>query len=85
MKVLDRMAAFEAPRVETPLRPMRAIELRFRGGGHKNLSAIETVQIPKAMTLPDVIRYRNRTFVHRSEKRYEEASIWPILDELDGG
>jgi hypothetical protein len=79
----DRMTAFEAPRVALPGRVMRDIELRYRGhvrdGGTR-----ETVRIPHAMPLPDLISYHGHTFIKRTDAMYSEGTMWPVLDELDG-
>jgi hypothetical protein len=82
MQPPDRMAAFEAPRLPERGRVMRDVELRFRG--RRPEGSRSTVQIPKEISLPDVIRYRGHTFVRRASGNYEEATMWPILDELDG-
>jgi hypothetical protein len=79
--MLDRMAAFEAPRPAERKRPMRNVTLRFLSrteGGSK------VVQIPSDMKLPDVIRYHDKFLVRRDDSHYSEASMWPVLEELDG-
>jgi hypothetical protein len=82
MKV-DRMTAFEAPRVSPPSRPMREVTLRLRGH-NKDGRSREVVHIPKAMPPPDLITYRGRTFVRRNDSLYAEGSVWPIINDLDG-
>ena len=79
----DRMAAYEAPRPEPPIRKMRDILLHFRG--HKARSEQHmTVQIPTGMALPDLIKYRGHLMVRRQDDSYAEATVWPIVEGLDG-
>lgn len=77
----DRMTAYEAPRARGVSRPMLDIELRYRGWNRDGTR--QTVQIPKNMPPPDLISYKGHTFVRRDVSHYVEASMWPILDELD--
>lgn len=60
---------------------MREVKLHFKGAA---LKQFETVRIPQDMPQPDLITYKRHTFIRRSEALYEEASIWPIIDGLDG-
>ena len=81
MHAPDRMAVYEAPRTAIPQRAMRVIHLRCSGktpGG-----SWQNVQIPKGMPLPDVIKWRGRIFVQRVDDLYGEATMWPIVEELD--
>jgi len=79
----DRMTAFEAPRVVLPARPMRDIQLHFRGHVRDG-SSTKTVRIPHAMPLPELISYHGHTFIKRTDATYSEGTMWPVLDELDG-
>lgn len=73
----DRMAAYEAPRAADPVRQTRDVVLRYAGRGER-----VTVQIPTGINT-DLISYQGRTFIRR-QGHFAEASIWPILAELDG-
>jgi hypothetical protein len=77
----DRMSAYEAPRAIEPERQMRDITLRLYGrrvGGSKHV-----VQIPKSIALPDLIRWRGHTFIRKADDTYAEATMWPIVEDLD--
>jgi hypothetical protein len=77
------MDAYEAPRPVLPTgRDTREVELSFHGH-HSGGSCKAMVTIPKDMKPPDLIRYRGHTFIRRTDERYTEASMWPILEELD--
>ena len=76
----DRMAVYEAPRPAVPKRPMLDVELVFRGG--RSVKSAH-VSVPKMATAPDVIIYRGRIFVHRTDRIYMEAKCWPAVKELD--
>ena len=81
MKPPDRMTLYEAPRPVTREREMRTVSLRCSGktpGG-----SCQIVQIPANMPLPDLIRYRGHTYMRRCDDLYSEASMWPVVDELD--
>ncbi len=73
----DRMAAYEAPRPAEPVRRTQGVVLRYAGRGVR-----VTVQIPTGINT-DLISYHGRTFIRR-EGHFAEASVWPILEELDG-
>jgi hypothetical protein len=79
---VDRISAFEAPAERTPERKMRDVELRFQGGC-KSREIKTTVKLPTGMRMPDLITYRGHTFIHRTDESYSEASMWPIVEELD--
>jgi len=73
----DRMAAYEAPRAAEPVRKTQDVVLRYAGRGER-----VTVQIPNGINT-DLISYQGRTFIRRTGY-FSEASVWPILVELDG-
>jgi len=77
----DRMAAYEAPRPPATGRPMREISLVYHG--HKGRYR-KTALIPAAMPLPDVITYRGRIMSRNRDGTYVEATVWPIVEGLDG-
>jgi len=59
---------------------MREVILSFYGRRARvNVVAL----IPKAMALPDIITYRGRSLVRRSDDTYTEATVWPIVEALD--
>jgi hypothetical protein len=73
----DRMAAYEAPRPAEPVRRTQDVVLCYKGRGIR-----VTVQIPTGVNT-DLISYHGRTFIRRAGY-FAEASVWPILEELDG-
>ena len=73
------MAAYEAPRPVAPGRAMREITICYHGQRIQRLTAL----IPKAMTLPDIIKYQGRLLARRSDDTYTEATVWPIVEALD--
>lgn len=84
----DRMAAYEAPRISEPTRPVVSVTLTWRGnrrGGEAADGAANRsrVQLPQMRPMPEVLTYRGRIFLRRSEDKYTEAITWPVLDELD--
>lgn len=76
------MTAYEAPRTDGPGRGMRAVELKFHGAAQGRMYRT-IVRIPKDMSAPDLIKYKGHTFVRRDNDHYSEASMWPVVDELD--
>ena len=46
---------------------------------------VVTVRLPQVMPLPDVITYQGRIFVPRTDGTYTEATVWPVIEELDCG
>lgn len=82
-KPLDRMALYEAPRISHAGRPMVEVELKAKGYRRDIKSAKLMVRIPLTNPLPEIISYEGRIFVHRTDGKYIEASIWPVIRELD--
>ena len=39
--------------------------------------------VPTGMKMPDLITWHGHTFARRTDERYSEASMWPIVEELD--
>lgn len=74
------MAAYETPRPPAKQREMRAIMLKFNG---RSPDRYHAVKIPADMPLPDLITYRGHMFAMRGAGVYAEATIWPIVDDLD--
>lgn len=78
----DRISAFEAPHETADARKTRDVALVMHG--QKSRSTSVTVRVPADMKMPDLITWHGHTFARRTDERYSEASMWPIVEELDG-
>ena len=74
---MSGMAAFEAPRKPQPRRRTRTIRL-IRSG-----QIATTVHIPDDGIAYDLILYQSKVYIRRKPDLYGEATMWPIVSELD--
>jgi hypothetical protein len=83
MTKLDRMALHEAPRVSETGRPTIEVTLKSKGIARGTASNLRTVRVPMSNPMPNVITYKGKIFVRVKRDQYDEATIWPIVKDLD--
>jgi hypothetical protein len=83
MTKLDRMALHDAPRVLEEGRPTIEVTLKSKGISRGVASNLRTVQVPMTNPMPNVITYKGKIFVLVKRGQYDEATVWPIVKDLD--